>query len=428
MKRRILFYRSGKNNYSVAALKGTVEIGTGRTVVSTAPRAPLPVPRLGDWQIVSFGPGYKTGLRSLDEDADLTVLAFSFMSIDVPGITKALEELKARRPEGARWIFIAGGPHASATPESTLAMGFDHVFVGEGEVTLLEFLARTEGGQTSPSIIKPDHGPLDLDQFLSFAPEQNMLAPIELGRGCPFTCKFCHIPFIQGRKMRHRSVESVLEHVRIALKRGRIRTWFITSDAFAYGSKYGEQGDPEVCERMLRGCREEGMEQLFWGGFPSEVRPDHVKEELLELVVRYCANKTIVLGAQSGSESVLKGIARGHGSAVILTAVQRIRAFGLMPHVDFMFGLPGETHEDRLRSLDMIDTITSDYAGKVHMHYFMPHPGTPFAEATPVPVEDSVLARIESLTGENKVDGFWRRQRREAARSNPDVLGSSEGP
>src|SRR5947199_252455 len=82
-------------------------------------------------------------------------------------------------------------------------------------------------------VVRMDHEPLPLDHFLSFALGENLLAPIELGRGCPFACRFCHVPSLQGRRMRHRSVESVLEHVGHALERGRVRTWFVTSDAFA---------------------------------------------------------------------------------------------------------------------------------------------------------------------------------------------------
>src|SRR5258708_20478111 len=41
-----------------------------------------------------------------------------------------------------RVVFVAGGPHASGDAAGTLAMGFDVVFIGEGERSFTEFLHR----------------------------------------------------------------------------------------------------------------------------------------------------------------------------------------------------------------------------------------------------------------------------------------------
>lgn len=418
MTKRILFYKTRKNANSLASLVGAIEVAQGRTVVRSAP-APRPaLPDLSGWEVGFFGPAGRSAQPALD--AALTVLAFSFMTIDRPEIEAALAALPA--PGGGRVVAIAGGAHASGDPAGTLVLGFAHAFVGEGELTLPAFLDRLAKGDTSPPVLRPDHAPLPLDAFLSFALFENLLAPIELGRGCPFACRFCHVPGLQGRRMRHRSVESVLEHVEHALARGRVRTWFVTSDAFAYGSAYGEQGDARACERLLKGCRDAGMKEVFWGGFPSEVRPDHVQDELLELVTRYCANRTIVIGAQSGSDEVLSRLSRGHLAGVVLGAVKKVKAHGLVPHVDFILGLPGETLAERRLTMDLVEAIAEVHGGKVHMHYFMPHPGTPYADAQPQAVEDEILARVERLTGKQLVDGYWRRQREVAARANPDVM------
>lgn len=427
---RILFRRTRKNPNSIAALVGALEVAQGITRVESAPRPDLPA--LENWSMaliesrvpVDAASSVEDPFATLDDDRfDLTVVAYSFMSLDRDGVAEEVAMLRSRASNGRRLVFIAGGAHTSGDPDAGLAMGFDHVFVGEAEMTLPITLDRLARGLFVAPRIKPDHAPLNLDAFLSFAPAHGFLAPIELGRGCPFACKFCHVPSLQGRRMRHRSVESVLEHVRMAVARGRVRTWFVTSDAFAYGSASGEQGVASECERLLRGCKEAGLKEVFWGGFPSEVRPDHVQDDLLELVVRHCANRTLVLGAQSGSDAVLRETQRGHGAAVVRSAVRKVRAFGLIPHVDYIFGLPGETAADRRLTMDAIEAIVAD-GGKVHMHYFMPHPGTPWADARPEVVEPDILVRVEKLTGAAHADGYWRRQRLEASRTNPEVLAS----
>ncbi|MBI4863040.1 MAG: TIGR04013 family B12-binding domain/radical SAM domain-containing protein, partial [Candidatus Riflebacteria bacterium] len=412
-----------KNPYSVAALVGALEVSQGETPAGVQTGGHSPVVPLSGWSIDFFD------LEKLDrflEDrfVGVTVLAFSFMSIDRPEVRAALDRIGRGARVAVEPTLIAGGAHPSGDPEGTLAMGFDHAFVGEAEITLPSFLAALASGREYPAIVRPPRPPPCMDHFPSFGPAHGLLAPIELSRGCPYSCKFCHVPFVQGRRMHHRSVESVREHVRIARARGRVRTWFVTSDAFAYGSRDGQQGDRDTIQRLLRTCKDEGMDEVFFGGFPSEVRPDHVQEELLELVASHCANRTIVIGAQSGSDEVLKRIARGHDAAAVMDAVRRVRSFGLVPHVDFMLGLPGETGTERVMTLDMIADITANHGGRVHVHYFMPHGGTPYADAIPEPVEDSVLAHVETLTGKNLADGYWRKQRLLAGQVNPRVVGA----
>jgi len=51
--------------------------------------------------------------------------------------------------------------------------------------------------------------------------------------------------------------------------------------------------------------------RIFLGSFPSEVRPEHVTEESIKLLRKYVANKSIIMGAQSGSEEILRRINRG---------------------------------------------------------------------------------------------------------------------
>jgi B12-binding domain/radical SAM domain protein len=467
---RILFHKTRKNPNSLAALVGAIEAAQGRSpIAGLRPEAgsdALVLPDLSRWEVGFFGPAGDMPDPPPARDAGLTVLAYSFMTIDLPDVADSVRRMAARRMgTGERLVLIAGGAHATGDPEGTAGphasaasahpvpvrfagpppagwprggaggaaapsgrvrpLGFDHAVVGESEVTLPLFLHRLAAGVSQPRVIRPEHPPLPLDRFLSFAPAHNLLAPIELSRGCPFACKFCNVPAIQGRRMRHRSVESVLAHVEIALARGRVRTWFVTSDAFAYGSRTGELGDRDACERLLAGCRAAGMKEVFWGGFPSEVRPDHVVPELVELVARHCANRTVVIGAQSGSESVLERIGRGHRSRVVLEAVRVVRSFGLVPHVDFILGLPGETLADRRATMELVGSITGEHGGRAHMHYFMPHPGTPYAGALPEPIEPEIVDAVERLTGRRLVDGTWRQQREVAARANPRVLAAA---
>lgn len=54
----------------------------------------------------------------------------------------------------------------------------------------------------------------------------------DAGRGCPFTCSFCTIINVQGRKSRRRSPEDIEQIVRMNVEQG-LHSFFITDDNFA---------------------------------------------------------------------------------------------------------------------------------------------------------------------------------------------------
>ena len=51
--------------------------------------------------------------------------------------------------------------------------------------------------------------------------------------------------------------------------------------------------------------------RIFFGTFPSELRPEHVSPRALALITRYCDNRVVILGGQSGSDRVLEAMGRG---------------------------------------------------------------------------------------------------------------------
>jgi radical SAM superfamily enzyme YgiQ (UPF0313 family) len=163
-------------------------------------------------------------------------------------------------------------------------------------------------------------------------------------------------------------------------------------------------------EALLAACKETGLEGIHFGCFPSEVRPESVTMEVLESVKRYCRNRTIVLGAQSGSDSLLDKLNRGHTAAQAMTAARRIRQAGFRPHVDFVFGFPGETMEDRKVTLRMIDRLIQDLGGKIHAHTFMPLPGTPLFTETPSALDPSTKSTLLDWEKRNQLDGWWKEQ------------------
>ena len=132
-------------------------------------------------------------------------------------------------------------------------------------------------------------------------------------------------------------------------------------------------------------------------------------EEALQIITRYCANDSLSLGGQSGSPAVLKRIGRGHGREEIESACDLCRDFGLAPQVDLIFGLPGESEEEQLQTIDLARWITGQsVGGRVRAHLFTPLPGTPLAEMPQAPLSHKVQACLGRLALEGRLTGSWR--------------------
>jgi len=348
------------------------------------------------YSITALSSAVDFGLARKPEDG---IMLYSFASPQAPQVFR---EVKSARTDS---IFIAGGPHPSGCPEETLEY-FDYVVIGEGEKTLPELVAALRSGKdvsTVKGIAFKDNGKVvftgqreevELDSCPPFKPP--LFGPIEITRGCPWSCAYCQTPRLFGHHMRHRSVEAICKYDKYYEDKR-----LVSPNAFAYGSD-GITPDEAAVERLLKSL----SGNIYFGTFPSEVRPEFVTPKMLELVNTYCANDELHLGGQSGSDRMLKAIHRGHSSSEVLSAVEKTHDSGLTPVVDFIFGMPGEQEEDQRLTLDCIESIIRE-GGKVRAHYFMPLPGTELANTQPEKLSPEIEKLLGKLALGGKLTGSW---------------------
>ncbi len=327
-------------------------------------------------------------------------------------------------------LLVAGGPHPTGDPLGTLRMGFDVVVVGEGEETIVK-LAETygEGGdildvrgiaawEGNVPVFTGWRRPLRLDDYWSFPWWRRRFSPIEVTRGCYWGCRYCETWFIHRGVERHRSVESIAEHVKVMLDAGLRDIRFITPNALGYGEPCRGcrrlDAVAEMLETVYALAAEKGA-RIFYGSFPSEVRPEYVDEDAARLLKRYVANKRVIIGAQSGSERILEAINRGHTPEDVVTAAEVLSKHGFRPEVDFIFGLPGETREDQEATLALMKKLVA-LGARVHAHTFMPLPGTPLESAPGGSIPGWLRREIYKLIGGGALYGQWEKQERLASR------------
>jgi radical SAM superfamily enzyme YgiQ (UPF0313 family) len=146
--------------------------------------------------------------------------------------------------------------------------------------------------------------------------------------------------------------------------------------------------------------------KIFYGTFPSEIRPDFVTLELLELLQRYTHNTSLAIGAQSGSDRILTLMNRGHDVNAIYRAIDQALEIGFTPRVDIIFNLPHETPADQAQTIQLIKDITTKGA-TINAHTFMPLPGTPFAQEPVKPLPLHLRKFLSSLAQQGQVYGHW---------------------
>ncbi len=398
----VVFVVEGYNRYSIAALAGILDQELPELPVTFVQSRVLP-----------------EQIEELARQHRRVVLAFSFMSPQLPQLLPILVELQSR-PEHI--IMVAGGPHASGEPAGTLGMGFDVVVMGEGEVTFPTLLRRIFAGESygdvpgiayladDGKLVCNPRGPcVDLDAYPPYSVKHNKLAAIEITRGCPWGCSFCQTTFFLGGRMRYRSVEQILHWLKLAREKVDMRfARFISADCFNYGSPDGRTPNLEPVEQLL--CSVSalmGKENTFFGSFPSEVRPESVSKEAIALVKKYAANDNIVIGAQSGSQRMLEAIHRGHTVEDVFNAAEIVVEAGLKCLVDFIFGMPGEAPEDRELTLEAIRRLTK-IGAIINSHFFYPLPGTPLAHTVAGPPDPETLRFLENLTLQKYETGRWK--------------------
>ncbi|WP_030440426.1 TIGR04013 family B12-binding domain/radical SAM domain-containing protein [Actinoplanes subtropicus] len=358
-------------------------------------------------------------------DGVRTLVLWSFYSPDAAAMAGELEQIR-ELADGPDVTHIAGGVHATAEPVQTLDAGWDVAAVGEGESTLLS-LVDAKGDPTgitgltyrdkSGQIVKTGKArQRPLDDFPGFALKWGKFNALEITRGCIYACRFCQTPFMFSARFRHRSVGNVRWHVDQMRARGLRDVRFITPTAMSYGSQTDEP-DLAAVEELLASCKEgigpDG--RVFFGSFPSEIRPEHVSREALKLVRRYCANTNIIVGAQSGSDRVLDAAKRGHGVEEVRRAVRLGVEEGFQINVDMIFGMPGEGRADVDASLGLAREL-ADLGARIHAHTFMPLPGTPWRDAPPGDVDPETISEADRLSRRGALYGHWQKQRDHAVR------------
>jgi radical SAM superfamily enzyme YgiQ (UPF0313 family) len=243
---------------------------------------------------------------------------------------------------------VMGGAHPTFLPDEALEHA-DYVVRGEGEDAVVELLEVLDGNRSLGSVdglsyrengsiihnpsreLCPDldkHPSPDLSLIQGFGSgtrgfvKYNPIIPIVTSRGCPFSCKFCSVTTMFGRKYRFRSTEKVIEDIRPY----KDRTIFIYDDNFT--------ASKERAKQLLRRMIEEDITPEW----TAQVRVDVANDEELLDLMQQSNCFAVYVGFESINPKTLELYSKGQTLQDIRKSIEKFHEHDIRIHGMFVLG------------------------------------------------------------------------------------------
>lgn len=211
--------------------------------------------------------------------------------------------------------------------------------------------------------------------------------------GCNNFCSYCIVPYVRGRE-RSRKPQDIIREIKHLVADGVVEVMLLGQNVNSYGKNLET---PVTFAELLQEIEKiEGLERIRF----MTSHPKDLSDELIEVMSKskkIC--KHLHLPLQSGSSRILKEMNRHYDKEQYLTLVEKIRK--AVPDIalttDIIVGFPGETEEDFLETMDVVQKVHYDSA---FTFIYSKRTGTPAAAKEEQVPEDVVKDRFDRLLKE----------------------------
>lgn len=244
-------------------------------------------------------------------------------------------------------FIIMGGAHPTFEPDECLKY-CDVVVRGEGEETISELIDalredkplngikgisyKDNEGRVFHNPFRPHIKDIDKIPDPDFSVVKDFdkvsVLPISTSRGCPFSCEFCSVTTLFGRKYRVRSVDSVIAELKKYYPKKKYI--FFIDDNFA--------ANPERTKGLLRRIIEEKL-KIKWS---AQVRVESAMDDELLKLMRESGCHTVYIGFESINPASLAEVHKNQMVSIYKEAVKRFRKNGIKVHGMFVFGFDND--------------------------------------------------------------------------------------
>ena len=225
-----------------------------------------------------------------------------------------------------------------------------------------------------------------LEKF-SYLPQKSKDEPsafVSIMEGCNKYCSFCVVPHTRGHEV-SRPVQEILEEVSMLADNGTREIHFLGQNVNNFNGML--DGEKSTLAKLIElTAKIENVDRIrFTTSHPFEFKDDLIEtyDRVPELVSH------VHLPVQSGSDRILKLMRRRYDIKKYYELVDKI--VQVRPEMkfssDFIVGFPGETDEDFIETMSVVEKIRFDES---FSFIYSPRPNTPAAE-----MEDNVSDSIK---------------------------------
>ena len=211
--------------------------------------------------------------------------------------------------------------------------------------------------------------------------------------GCNNFCSYCIVPYVRGRE-RSREPKDIIREIEGLVADGVCEVMLLGQNVNSYGKNLEH---PISFAELLREVNKiEGLKRIRF----MTSHPKDLSDELIE-AMKECDKvcKHMHLPLQSGSSRILKIMNRHYDKEMYLEEVRKLRA--AIPDIalttDIIVGFPGETEEDFLETMDVVEQVQYDSA---FTFIYSKRTGTPAASFEDQIPEDVIKNRFDRLLKE----------------------------
>ncbi|NTW53050.1 MAG: radical SAM protein [Chlorobiaceae bacterium] len=333
------------------------------------------------------------GVRSLIKRTQFAIPPLSLMilaSIEVSGVEQTICDLRFEEfPTGRRWDLVGisvqtgmatkafeladrlrslgitvvlGGPHVTMFPDSC-RIHADCLVHGEADDLWSEVLTDLAAGSLRPEYLTDTLPDLQLHRPVSKASLRinryfttNL---IQTSRGCPYQCDFCNVHVLNGRVLRQRKINDIVDEIR-RFRHDDRRIFFFVDDSI--------NADPAFALELFRQLTPLGIR---WFGQATTALGQ--QPQLLEAFALSGCQALLV-----GIESIETSSRKAHrkiqnGAEELAGNIKAIRNSGISLYGSFIYGLDGDTLQTPAAILDFIADTRLDVPG---INTLRPIPGT----------------------------------------------------
>jgi radical SAM superfamily enzyme YgiQ (UPF0313 family) len=320
----------------------------------------------------------KDKIRHKLEQYQPDIVGVTSVTMNYHNASGILKHCKSVNPDV---VTVIGGPHVTFAPVETLneAPWIDIVVMGEGEQTLLDIVSgkkldyvdgiafRSDGVKVTAQralIENLDELPLPARHLFPTSRYHALASHCSLitGRGCPFNCIFCVGSKMGGRRARFRDPKLVVDEIEQGLALGFGEVNF-EDDLFTLNHKHLHAICDEIIARGLR---------FKWSVF---ARVDTVNPVVLQKL-KLAGCDWLCYGIESGNQQILDIVKKKITLDKIRESVKMAKDAGVNVLASFILGLPGETRETMLQTMEFAQELDTYYG----FHVLAPFPGTEVRE------------------------------------------------